>query len=173
MLEFALVSVILFSTLFGLIEGGLLVRARNAVDNATDEGARRAAVAVNDPTADWQILRQIKSHGATVAATIDRVIVFRATDTTSVPHPDCLLGVSVPDECNVYDTSAFDLPQTAFGCTGVDSSWCPETRGNSDPGEVLYVGVYIQARHQSVTGFLGTFELESRSGLPIEGTGRL
>lgn len=173
MLEFALVSVILFSTLFGLIEGGLLVRARNAVDNASDEGVRRAAVAVNDPTADWQILRQIRSHGATTAATIDSVIVYKADDTTSGPPPDCLLGVSVADRCNVYDNSAFDLPQSAFGCTGIDSFWCPETRGNSDPGEVLYVGVYIQARHQSVTGFLGTFSLDARSGAPIEGTGRL
>ena len=54
--EFALVVVVLFTIIFGLIEGGLMVRARNAVESAADDAARRGAIAGNDPLADWMIL---------------------------------------------------------------------------------------------------------------------
>lgn len=170
MLEFALISVILFTLLFGLIEGGLLVRARNAIDNASDDAARRGAIAANDQLADWMILQQIRARGAIEAASINFVVVYKAENSSEPPPAACLGGVGVPDVCNVYQRADFEESSGAFGCASpnLDGNWCPVDRDGSDGVEFL--GVWIDATHKGVTGLLGDVDLQGRSGQAVEGT---
>lgn len=170
MLEFALVAVILFTLLFGLIEGGLLVRARNAMDNASDDAARRGAIAGNDALADWMILQQIRARGAIEAASINFVVVYKAENSSQPPPAACLAGAGVADLCNVYSRADFDEASGAFGCAnpGLDGNWCPVDRDGSNGVEFL--GVWIDATHKGVTGLLGDVDMQARSGQAVEGT---
>lgn len=170
MLEFALISVVLFTLLFGLIEGGLLVRARNAIDNASDDAARRGAIAGDDLLADWMILQQIRTRGAIEAASINFVVVYKADNSSQPPPAQCLTGVGVADLCNVYSRADFEETSTAFGCSsvGLDGNWCPIDRSTSD--DIEFLGVWIDATHEGVTGILGDVDLQARSGQPLEGT---
>ena len=168
MVEFALVSVVLFTIIFGLIEGGLLVRARNAMNNAADDGARRGAVAGTDASADWQILNQLRARGTLGAASVNFVVVYRADSGDAEPLPACAAGTPVADECNVYEAAEFDIGAASFDCGNgnLDGSWCPDDRAQAEGIE--YIGVYIDATHTGVTGFFGDVDLQSRSVLPIE-----
>lgn len=168
MVEFALVSVILFTIIFGLIEGGLLVRARNAINNSADEAARRGAIAGSDPSADWQILQQLRARGTLSAASINYVVVYRAPSIDADPSAACMAGTPVADQCNVYERADFELASGAFDCgdADLDGSWCPGDRAND--GEFEYLGVYIDATHTGVTGIFGDIDMQSRGVLPIE-----
>lgn len=181
--EFALVAVVLFIIIFGLIEGGLLVRARNAVRSAADEGARRGAIAANQESADWQILQQLRVRGALTSSRINYVVVFAARDSTDTPTATCLAGTPVTDVCNVYEREEFELPSSSFGCTdpNLDANWCPTDRAQ-DSAAFEYIGVYINATYKGLTGVFrvidrgdaeidGDVGLESVSVLPLEGSG--
>ena len=181
--EFALVAVVLFIIIFGLIEGGLLVRARNAVRSAADEGARRGAIAANQESADWQILQQLRVRGALSSSRINYVVVFAAEDSTDTPNATCLAGIPMTDVCNVYEREEFELPSSSFGCidANLDSNWCPTDRAQ-DSAAFEYIGVYINASYKGLTGVFrfidrgddevdGDVGLESVSVLPLEGSG--
>lgn len=170
--EFALVSVVLFTIIFGLIEGGLLVRARNAVNSSADEAARRGAIAGNDVSADWQILQQLRVRGALTAAQINFVVVYLATDSRDAPSATCQAGTPVSGECNVYERADFELPSGLFVCAdaALDGSWCPTTRAQDSSG-FEYIGVWINATHTGLTGVFGDVELGAQSVLPLEGSG--
>ena len=152
MVEFALVSVILFTIIFGLIEGGLLVRARNSMNNSADDAARRGAVAGADPSADWQILQQLRARGTLAAADINFVVVYRAPSSDSDPTAACRAGTPVADVCNVYELADFEIGSSSFDCgdATLDGSWCPNDRAVD--GDFEYIGVYIDATHSGVTG---------------------
>jgi hypothetical protein len=171
MVEFALVSVALFTIILGLIEGGLLVRSRGTIDNATADAARRGAIAADDPLADWLILQQLRTRGAHTSASINYIVVYRADDGTALPSQACQDGITVPDECNVYSRLDMDLPSGSFGCinANLDMNWCPidrETGSNS----FEYVGVWVDATYG---GFTSTFDLHivANTALPIEAGG--
>ena len=182
--EFALVAVVLFVIIFGLIEGGLLVRARNAVRSAADEGARRGSIAASQETADWQILQQLRVRGALSSSRINYVVVFAAEDSTATPNATCLAGIPMADVCNVYEREEFELPSSSFGCidANLDSNWCPTDRAQDSAG-FEYIGVYINASYKGLTGVFrfidrdpddeidGDVGLESVSVLPFEGSG--
>lgn len=181
--EFALVSFVLFVIIFGLIEGGLLVRARNAVRSAADEGARRGAIAADQSTADWQILQQLRVRGALSSSRINYVVVFSAADSTDEPNATCKAGTPVTDVCNVYEREEFELPSSSFGCTdtNLDANWCPTSRAQDTAG-FEYIGVYINSSYKGLTGVFriidrdgdeqnGDVELDALSVLPLEGSG--
>lgn len=170
--EFALVSVVLFTIIFGLIEGGLLVRARNAVNSAADEGSRRGSIAADQVSADWQILQQLRVRGALSSSQINYVVVFSADDSTDTPNATCLAGIPMSDVCNVYEREEFELPSGSFTCTdgNLDANWCPTTRAQ-DTAAFEYIGVYINATHKGLTGIFGDVGLEAVSVLPLEGSG--
>lgn len=170
--EFALVAVILFTIIFGLIEGGLLVRARNSTESATDEAARRGSIAGSSASADWQILRQMEVRGALSQAQINYVVVFRAEHSLAEPSQACKEGTPVSNECNVYERSDFELNSGAFDCgnPSVDGSWCPASRAQDETG-FEYIGVHVNASHRGLTGIFGDVDLASTSVLPLEGSG--
>lgn len=185
--EFALVSIFLFILIFGLIEGGLAVRARNAVTSSADEAARRGAIAGNSQSADWQILRQLEVRGTLAAARVKYVVVYRA-DASDQPPIDACAGTPAGDdpalepevppmpvtgECNVYEIEDFAAPSSAFNCGDpeLDGSWCPTDRAQDSEG-FEYIGVLVIAEHTALTGvFPGGIDLEGRSVLPLEGSG--
>lgn len=170
--EFAVISLFLFAVVFGLIEAGLMVRARNAVHSATDDATRRGAIAGDDPLADWMILRQLDLRGVREAATINFVVVYRADNGSELPTAACQAGTAVADECNVYTPADFDLAPGAFGClsAALDNNWCPTDRV-ADAAVFEYLGVWVDASHNSVTGFIGNIDIIANSGLPLEGPG--
>ena len=172
MVEFALVSVVLFTIIFGLIEGGLLVRARNAVSSAADDAARRGAIAADAPSADWQILQQLRIRGVLTSSQINYVVVFKAADSTDTPNATCLAGTPLSGVCNVYERTEFELPSSAFSCidANLDANWCPATRAQ-DTTAFEYIGVFVNTTYGGLTGIFGDVGLESLSVLPIEGSG--
>jgi hypothetical protein len=166
-LEFALVAVVLFTIVFGL-----LVRANNSVESSTDEAARRGAIAGASPSADWMVLQQLQVRGALTVADIDRVVIFRADSSDSQPSELCRGGTAVAGECNVYEREDFDLASSAFNCSNpaLDASWCPTLRSDSAT-DFDYIGVWVEATHRGLTGVFGEIGIQSQSVLPMEGDG--
>lgn len=169
MVEFGLISIFFFALIFGLIDGGLLIRAHTVTSDAADDAARRGAVAAGSETADYQILKQIRATGVHRAAQLNNVVVYRVRPDSAGPLAACRGGIAVADECNVYTRAELDTPEGAFGCGSfdLDGAWCPTTRllgGNE-------VGVWLDVTYETLTGVFGDIELESRSELPFERRG--
>jgi len=158
LVEFALVVVVLFTIVFGLIEGGLLIRASNNVSSSAGDAIRRAAVASDAADADWQVLQQLRGRGLLESAEVNYVVVYRATDGVTQPSAACLGGTPVANECNVYERADFELDRAAFDCTdsGLDGSWCPTDRqDDTDRDAISFIGLYINADYNGIFGVLG------------------
>lgn len=177
MVEFAIISVALFTLIFGIIEGGFAVRARSAVNNAVDDAARRGAVAGTSDNADFLIMRQLIGRGAN-AADIDYVVVYRATSGSADVPAGCIDGTPQPGLCNVYRPDAsgdFNLNEAAYGCPGgLGTQWCPADRITG--GEIGFLGVYVRANYQPVLNqifFDFDFRVDAQSLQAIETSGEL
>lgn len=158
LVEFALVVVVLFTIVFGLIEGGLLIRASNSVSSTVGDAIRRAAVASDEADADWQVLQQLRGRGLLEAADVNYVVVYRAVDGSTAPSQSCLDGMPVAGECNVYERADFEVDRAAFNCSdpALDGSWCPADRRDSDDIDAIeFVGLYIDADYNGLFGVLG------------------
>ena len=131
MVEFAIISVALFTLIFGIIEGGFAVRARSAVNNAVDDAARRGAVAGTTANADYLIMRQLIGRNAD-AADIQYVVIYSAATGSSPVPAGCVDGTPQPGVCNVYRPDAdgdFNLNPGSYGCPGgLGTQWCPANR---------------------------------------------
>lgn len=168
--EFAAVSMILILLIFGVIEGGLLFRAKLALSNSTDEAVRSASISGDRGTADYEILQQILKHSADGGASIERIIVFRASDPTDGPAPTCAAGISTTGECNVYEKDDFVRPETDFGaCGALDGNWCPTDRDTTFDGDL--VGVAIQGSYRPIAKIFGDVGLDQEAVLPFESRG--
>jgi len=172
MVEFGIVAVVLFTLIFGVIEGAFAIRARNTINNATDDAARRGAVAGTSPNADFLILRQLEGRGATTAATIEYVVVYKADDGSSAIPAGCALGTASA-ECNVYQPDAFAAAEADFACGGaLNVQWCPAQRGTGD--ELGFLGVYVKAKYEPIVEQLFIemdFEVNANSLQAIETSG--
>ena len=103
------------------------------------------------------------------AAQLLRIVVFRASDSTSTVPSACKTsntGIGSPTFCNVYTGSLLRVPDGAdwTDCSlSTDPSrfWCPTTRktaatataGNGPPD---YLGVWVQVKHPWITGLFGS-----------------
>ena len=159
LVEAAVISPIVILLIIGVIEFGLLFKDYLTVANTTRAGARVATQEASNPTADYQVLQAIKGASSAMNPNkIERIVVFRATSPSGTVPATCKSGTAVTGSCNVYVTTDMNRPSSDFGCTGSspDRFWCPTTRldNQSDPPD--YVGVYIQARHDYVTGMFGS-----------------
>lgn len=167
LLEFAFASIAFFALIFGLIDGALLVRARNTVRDTADAATRRAAVSVDSPLADYHVLDQINGTGLANLTAINRIIIYRVDPTTTGPTDTCRSGVSVNGECNVYTADALSFSESSFGCaSSLDSSWCPTERAAGTS-----VGVWIDVEYQTLTGIFGDVQLEGDARLAFEDRG--
>ena len=58
----------------------------------------------------------------------------------------------------MYVAGDFNRPKTDFGCkptNNLDRFWCPTNREVRASGPPDYVGVYVEARHDFITGLFG------------------
>lgn len=174
MAEAALITPLFIFLLFGTIEFGGLFRDYLTINDATASGARGASIAGNDANADWLILQGIKSSTSALAKTgIQKIIVYKAEDSTSTVPAGCLLAPSSPPSgvsgsCNVYNAASLNLDESPhFEDCGPDSyqaNWCPTTRKsaatvNPDPdlnnGPPDFLGIFIEFDHMWFTGLFG------------------
>lgn len=165
LVEAAFVTPVFFLLIFGILEMGLLYRDSLTNTNATKEGARAASVNGTNSDADFLILRSVNHGIEPIGLTnLDMVVVFKASGPGDEVPEECKTSAQ-PGTCNRYTRSDFFRPiRTAggdatgnFGCSAgvsVDRHWCPASR-NTRLGESEYVGVYIQSRHDYITGFFG------------------
>lgn len=172
MVEFAIIAVWLFMLIFGVIEGAFAVRARNAVNNAVDDAARKGAVAGTAADADFRIVNQLVQRGAVNAADVQYVVVFRADNSTDTMHPNCAAGMPTQNECNVY-YPPFNLNPAAYDCSiGLGTSWCPADRVVGS--NIGFLGVYVHAEHQPIVNQLlveFSFDVDATSLQAIESSG--
>lgn len=145
--------------------------------NASREGARAASVSGNSPEADFLVLRTIE-HGfdAWGVENLDFIVIYHATGPDDTVPESCKLeSGSTPGLCNQYRAIDFQLsiydaagdPTGHFLCESeaLDRFWCPTDRitgiGASSgdvsfPDGPAYIGIYMQARHEYMTGFIGS-----------------
>ena len=173
MVEFAIIAIALFSMIFGIIEGAFAVRARNTINNAVDDAARRGAVAGTNNNADYLVLQQLFGRGARDAATVEYVVVYKADNGSAEVPADCKAGVPVDKVCNVFYPGTFDTDESGFGCpSGNGTSWCPNTRTSED--ELSFLGVYVKAKYEPILDQLlvdFSFDVNANSLQVIETSG--
>ncbi|HMQ24628.1 MAG TPA: pilus assembly protein [Acidimicrobiales bacterium] len=186
LVEVALITPVFALLLFGIIEFGLTFRDYLTVANASRDGARAASALGDDTYADYNTLQVIRQATKGFRPNeIQRVIIFNAGSVggsvlnTSHPAHACLNAtVGITNVCNVYDAADLQLPKSSFGCkTGqsLDRYWCPSALNGQDGREVRasigpdYVGVYVQSRHDFITGMFGPgLNLEDELVMRIE-----
>ncbi len=170
LVEAAIVAPLVFLLIYGVMETGYAFFGRETVNNMSVVGARSGSGEANDVLADYAILQSVKS-GATGIGTnrITMVVVYRATSPDERVPTACKTG-SVTNTasirgCNRYLSGDLALAADQFGCVGPpgpttkkDNYWCPTTRktalqGSNGPPD--YIGVYVEAEHQNLTGLLG------------------
>lgn len=169
--ETAIVALLFFGLVFGLIEAGLIFRGYLTITNMSRDGARVASAADNPGFVDWQVLDTVrKSSAALPNRDILWIVVFKGSKTEGVRSPlpagcnnrDAAgnpAPIATSGACNVYTAADLEIARTAFALPTYtkDDFWPGQSRdGNlggfgADAG-TDYVGVYVVARTQSVTG---------------------
>lgn len=163
---------VFFLLIFGIFETGLLFRNSLTTNNAAQQGARMASVGGASPDTDYLVLRSVE-HGleAMGLQELNMVVVFKASGPGDTVPASCLTASQTFDPanpsapaCNRYTPSDFFLeiedPATGVdtgnfrcGTTSVDRFWCPSDRETSISAGTDYVGIYVEANHEFITGF--------------------
>ena len=158
MVEAALVAPVFFLLIFGVLEFGLLFKDYLTVANATRASVRVGSAAGSDPEADYQLLQALKGGSSAMSPSkIERIVVFKASSLGGAVPASCAAGTPSAT-CNVYVSSDMNRPSTDFGCgaSSPDRYWCPTVRKDNQADPPDYIGVYIQARHDYITGMFGS-----------------
>ena len=188
MVEFAIIAAILFTLIFGIIEGAFAVRARNAVSNAINDAARAGAVAGSSSDADWHVLNNLVGRGAHSASTIRYVTVYNASSGSAGTDPaeclgggsticQCLNGVPQPGVCNVYlpaDLDQVNSNRVAFLSGALGADWPASDRGTGD--ELGFLGVYVRSDYEPILNqllFDWEFEVNAQDLQALETSGEL
>ena len=186
LVEAAFITPVFAILIFGILEFGLAFRDYLTVANASRDGARAASAFGDDQYADYNVIQVVRQATKGFKPNeIRRLIIFDAGGvggsvlTTSHPAHACLTAtVGIANLCNVYDVDDLKLPKSAFGCLtnqNLDRYWCPAALNGQDGREIRasgppdYVGVYVQTRHEFVTGLFGSsINLEDELVMRIE-----
>lgn len=166
LVEAAFITPVFALLIFGMLEFGLTFRDYLTVANVSRDSARGASAFGDGLYADYNIIQvALQSSKGFRPNEIRRLIVFNAGsvsgDITNPSHPahPCLTAtIGVAGVCNVYDSADLALAKSSFGCQttqDLDRFWCPSGRETSASGPPDYVGVYVQARHDFITGLFG------------------
>jgi TadE-like protein len=150
LVEAAIVTPLLLLLVFGMIEFGYLFKDSLTAANASRAGARVGSSAVNDPLADFNILKAVQAAGN--LAHIQKVVVFKADGPDGAVPGACQNG-AVAGECNYYTAADLAIDQATFSSPGysADDAWPSSSRvcSLSAPGGPDYLGVWIEAHHSS------------------------
>ncbi len=191
LIEGALVSLPFFILVFGILEFGLVFKDHLSLKSVTSSSVREASIIGADESADFFILDAINRGAVGVNRnSIQRIVVWHPEDVNSPIPPACKNGTgsdggSYPHygACNVYDYTDFDAwAEDDFDCNITtpgpeDYNWCGDLRkdylaesssGAGDEG-TFYVGVYVEADYDLITGLFGeSITLSSNTIVPIE-----
>lgn len=176
-----MVMPVFFMVLFGVIDYGGAFRDYLTVNYLLQRGGRAAANAVNNPDADYTAVSQMaKAGGALPARSLQRVVIWRATDDGSgsashrgpgsVVPPGCqVAGVgNSSDVCNVYSRAAGTLNPSRIdeglwsSCSNAANPgrfWCPTARKSAAQGPggpPDHLGIYVEVVHPLITGAFGS-----------------
>jgi hypothetical protein len=165
-LEFAIILPFLALMTFGLLEFGLAIQDKMAVQTATRTGLRVGSAAGSTVDADKSLLLGVSATLTDIGlANVDWVLVYKSgTADGAVPATCSNPPHGVSAACNVYtgaqlqQINAGTAPASWFGCgvAALDRFWCPSARQTTQANGTDYLGVWVQARHQMITGFFGS-----------------
>lgn len=164
LVEFVIVSTLLITLLFGIVEFGFAWADRLTVQTSTRAGARGGAALGDNRSADYNVIEAVRSAMADLdSANIQYLIVYAAPTADGVIPPSCLgsTPTSQPGKCNVYtgaqlqSLTAADFPGATCLTTHPDRFWCPTTRETRQSVGPSYLGVYVQFKHTYLTGIFG------------------
>lgn len=156
--EFVFLVPVLALIVAGVLEFGLAWRDSMTVSNALRSGARVGSNAGRDRLADYTILKAIEAAMSEVqTARIERIVVYKASTSSSAPTTTCQAGTSVANVCNVYTSTDLARPASDFagttscGATAPDRFWCPVSRQSQQALGADYLGVWMQVRYTWIT----------------------
>jgi len=164
MIEFALVGMLLATMAFGTIEFGYGWRSSMSVLTAARAGARSVASMGTDNQSDYFALTSIRTNldSAGLLDGVQRVVIYKADATDGDPPAVCTGTITATTaKCNVYtgdqvrSVAAGQFSATT-GCmtAATVKNYCPNGRITAQ-GTADSIGVYVQARQKSLTGFFG------------------
>ncbi len=175
LIEAAIVTPVFFALIFGIFEVGLLFRNELTTSNASQQGARAASVGGSGPQTDYLVIRSVEHGLAPIdLQRLDVVVVFRADGPDDTVPAACLTASQVYDPlnpaqpaCNRYTpidffaeyedpVSGVDTGNFQCGTLAIDRYWCPDDREISLGAGTDYVGVYVQTRHDFISGLFGS-----------------
>jgi hypothetical protein len=166
LVEAAFITPVFALLIFGMLEFGLAFRDYLTVANVSRDSARAASAYGDDLYADYNIIQVVRQSSKGFRPNeIRRLVVFDAGsvegDITQTSHPAhaCLTAtIGIDGVCNVYDSGDMALAKSNFGCKSnqdLDRFWCPSSREVRASGPPDYIGVYVNARHDFITGLFG------------------
>jgi Flp pilus assembly protein TadG len=164
-IEFALVLPFLLLLVSGVLEFGQAFRSQETIAVAARAGMRQASNLGKDRAADSLALQSIVSTLSSAKnITVNRIVIYRTTANDGSPTSAlCLTQASggVIAACNIYTWANAQAAPVGFTavCTGnsgaaLDHWWCPTDRKSSLTDPPDYLGVYINATYNGVTGIL-------------------
>lgn len=160
--ESAIALPVFLLVVFGALEFGLAFRSYLTMTAAARDSSRYAATMGRDPYADYYVISDAMNSLSNVAGstTVTKIVVFKATGPTSTTASGALAACrngSIANTCNTYIGANITTNADFYGCgaSAIDRFWCPTTRKDavSDPPD--YIGIYIEMRHQGITGVIG------------------
>ena len=184
--EAALIAPLFFLFVFAIIEFGVFLFNTDAVANSSRAATREGSTWAASPLADYNVLGAANKSLGSLAARIDAVIVFRGTSASSPVPAACVAQITtssrgVPGECNIYRQADLrTLNEANFGWSDLntvaenvgkwDESWPATRRIEEITGDVSpdWVGVYVQARHKSLSGVVSSRKIKRTSLAQIE-----
>ena len=103
LIEAALAVPMLTTLAFGVLEFGSLIAEHHDMSSAVRAAARVASTSGASSTADHDILQAMHdSQGSNHADSLDKVVIYKANDSSGVPTGACAQAQAVPGQCNVY-----------------------------------------------------------------------
>jgi hypothetical protein len=183
-IEAAIIMPLLLVVLFGFMEYSNLFKDKMSVANAAHDAAREASQAANFYDADFSTLFIANRSLRSISAGVRKVIVFKASATNDAVPASCLAVVPVAGSpngvagvCNVYvgsfvsGISSADRVDFGYVPTGGDKydKQYPALTRSASRTVTEYVGVYIEASYDHITGAVPTPTVMSSTAItPIE-----
>jgi Flp pilus assembly protein TadG len=183
-IEAAIIMPLLLLVMFGFMEYSNLFKDKMSVSNSAHDAAREASQSANFYDADFSTLYMAARSLRSLSADVDRVIIFKASSTNDTVPPACLAVVPVAGQpngvlntCNVYVgsfvTGLASAERVNFGYVplGPDKydKFYPALTRSASRTVSEYVGVYIEANYDHITGAVPTpSRMKSTAVTPIE-----
>jgi hypothetical protein len=146
--EMAIVAPVLVLLAFGMLEFGLVFKAKLTISHAVNQATRQATVMGTNPAADIEILRALEA--GLDGRKVERVDIFRA-DADGLPE---VRNRYVPDGSPCGWQPCPD-PNPGPAVYGNPDDYKPCTREVSLNAGVDSIGVQVQYKHTWITGVLG------------------